>query len=183
MEKMELEKQRWLNPVSIFSFFLLFLAACTTPPASAPATVTPTPIPLPSPTPIPPAVTSVPLIPLPVVPTSTPVCVNGLTFASDATIPDGTVVSAGSSLDKQWLVQNSGSCNWDDRYRVRLISGDPLGAAAEQSLYPARAGSQATLRIVFTAPADAGDYVSEWQAFDFNGIPFGDTFFIKITVQ
>ncbi len=176
---MDMEKHRMLISLSIFSFILLALAACT----ASTATTSPTPIALPSPTPIPPEVTSVTLIPVPVIPTSTPVCVNGLAFVNDATIPDGTSVSPGSSLDKQWLVQNSGSCNWDDRYRVRLVSGDLLGAAAEQSLYPARAGAQATLRILFTAPADAGDYVSEWQAFDFNGIPFGDTFFIKITVQ
>ena len=75
-------------------------------------------------------------------------------------------MAPGSTLDKQWLVQNSGDCNWDARYRLRLISGDALGAATEQALYPARAGTQATLRILFTAPQEAGDYVSEWQAFD-----------------
>ena len=105
--------------------------------------------------------------------TSTPVCQDNLQFISDVTIPDGTVVVPGSTLDKQWLVQNSGNCNWDERYRLRLISGDPLGASPEQALYPARAGTQANLRILFSAPQDAGEYVSEWQAFDANGIPFG----------
>jgi hypothetical protein len=99
------------------------------------------------------------------------------------TIPDYTVVAPGSSLDKQWLVQNSGSCNWDSRYRLRLISGDPLGASPEQALYPARAGMQATLRILFTAPQETGEYVSEWQAFDPNEIPFGESFVIKIIVS
>jgi hypothetical protein len=42
---------------------------------------------------------------------------------------------------------------------------------------------QATLRIVFTTPVDAGDYISEWQAFDAKGIPFGESFFVKIVVQ
>ena len=101
----------------------------------------------------------------------------------DATIPDGTIVAPGSSLDKQWLVQNSGTCNWDTRYRLRLISGDALGASLEQALYPARAGTQANLRILFIAPQESGEYVSEWQAFDANGIPFGESFFIKVVVQ
>ena len=92
-------------------------------------------------------------------------------------------MAPGKLLDKQWLVQNNGDCNWDARYRLRLISGDALGASPEQALYPARAGSQANLRILFTAPQEAGDYVSEWQAFDANGIPFGESFFIKIVVQ
>jgi len=99
------------------------------------------------------------------------------------TIPDGTVVAPGSILDKQWLVQNSGDCNWDTHYRLRFISGDALGAATEQALYPARAGTQATLRILFTAPQETGAYISEWQAFNTNGISFGESFFIKIEVQ
>jgi hypothetical protein len=86
-------------------------------------------------------------------------------------------------LDKQWLVQNSGDCNWDGNYRLRLISGDALGASTEQALYPARAGTQATLRILFTAPQKVGGYISEWQAFNAHGIAFGASFFIKIEVQ
>jgi len=116
-------------------------------------------------------------------PTPTIVCTDNLGFIEDVTIPDNSVVVPGKSLDKQWLVQNSGDCNWDARYRLRLISGDALGAPTEQALFPARAGTQATIQILFTAPQEAGNYVSEWQVFDANGIPFGDSFFIKIVVQ
>ena len=115
--------------------------------------------------------------------TSTPTCEDGLTFIDDVTVPDFSLIATGSLLDKQWLVQNSGSCNWDNRYRLRMVNGNALGAPLEQSLYPARAGMQATLRIVFIAPMVQGEYYSEWQAFNSQGIPFGDTFFIKIIVQ
>ena len=144
---------------------------------------TPAPAPLPSSTSTTelPTVTSV-VIPPPE-PTPTPRCTDNLFFIDDATIPDKTIVTPGSTLDKQWLVQNNGTCNWDSRYRLRLVSGDALGASPEQALYPARAGAQATLRVLFIAPQEAGDYVSEWQAFDANGIPFGDSFVIKIVVQ
>jgi hypothetical protein len=93
------------------------------------------------------------------------------------------VEAPGITLDKQWLVQNSGDCNWNASYRLRLISGNALGASTEQALYPARAGTQATLRILFTAPQEAGEYISEWQVSDANGIAFGESFFIKIEVQ
>jgi len=119
----------------------------------------------------------------PVVLTPTITCIDGLAFVDDLTIPDYTLVAPGSMLDKQWLVQNSGSCNWDGRYRLRLVGGDALGAFPEQALYPARAGMQATLRIVFTAPLEAGEYFSEWQAFDARGISFGESFLIRIIVQ
>jgi hypothetical protein len=86
-------------------------------------------------------------------------------------------------MDKRWLVQNSGSCNWEYRYRLRFINGDALDATLEQALFPARAGMQATLQILFLVPMETGEYISEWQAFDPNGIPFGDPFFMKITLQ
>jgi hypothetical protein len=127
--------------------------------------------------------TTSPIAALPPLPTQTPVCVDNLTFVSDATIPDGTIFASGSPLDKQWLVQNSGSCNWDSRYRLRMITGDAMGATIEQAIYPARAGTQVLVRIQFNAPEEAGEYISEWQAFDADGIPFGDSFYIKITVQ
>ncbi len=133
-------------------------------------------------TPIPTLLISLTTTP-PVVLTSTPACEDGLTFITDVTIPDFSVIAPGIALDKQWLVQNSGSCNWDDRYRLRMVDGNGLGASLEQSLYPARAGMQVTLRIAFVAPNDPGEYFSEWQAFNSQGIPFGQTFFIKIIVQ
>ena len=55
--------------------------------------------------------------------------------------------------------------------------------APEQALYPARAGGQATLRITFTAPLDAGTYQSAWQAFNPDGAAFGDAIFMTINVS
>ncbi len=127
--------------------------------------------------------TNTPTVILPLAPTPTPICSTNLTFIKDITIPDGTQVSPGTIMDKQWLVQNSGDCNWDANYRLRLISGEALGASAEQALFPARPGTQATLRILFKAPQDVGQYISEWQAFDPNGIAFGESFYIKFQVQ
>ena len=144
---------------------------------------TPLPTPLSSPTSNPEQHTATPTTILPVAPTPTSICTNNLVFIRDVTIPDGSAESPGSTLDKQWLVQNSGDCNWNASYRLRLISGNALGASSEQALYPARADTQATLRILFTAPQEAGEYISEWQAFDENGIAFGKSFFIKIEVQ
>jgi hypothetical protein len=109
-------------------------------------------------------------------------CVNDLTFISDVTIPDNTFVTYGSNVDKQWLVQNSGTCNWDASYRLRHLGGAVLGAAEEVMLYPARAGTQATIQIIFTAPFTDGVYESAWQAYDPNGNPFGQAIYIRITV-
>jgi hypothetical protein len=105
-----------------------------------------------------------------------------LAFLEDITIPDGTVVSPGEVLDKRWLVENNGSCNWNAGFGLQLIAGPEMGAHSEQALFPARSGSQAEIAIVFTAPVEPGSYRSAWQAQDAQGVLFGDPIFIEIVV-
>ncbi len=112
----------------------------------------------------------------------TPQCRPQLRYLEDLTIPDGSLVQPGERLDKRWAVENAGDCNWDFAYSLRLIAGPPLGAPETQPLYPARAGASAVIRILFTAPQDAGVYRSAWQAFDPQGRPFGDPIFIEVQV-
>jgi hypothetical protein len=153
---------------------LVLLPACSQPPAVG---LYLPPTPAVNATPPSPPTASLPA------PTAALECSNDLTGLSDLTLPDGTLVAAGSTLDKQWLVQNSGSCDWDAAYRLRFVSGDVMGAASDQPLYPARAGHQAVIRIVFTAPTDPGNYLSVWQAVGPDGTPFGEVIYIKVTVQ
>ena len=172
-----------LSPVLILLTSLIFVQACapqTTPTPFRPPTQLPsTPI-IPTVTPSPIIFTAVPTATL--TPTSTGPCSNNLSFIEDVTIPDDTVVSAGAVMDKQWLVLNSGTCNWDSAYRLKWIGGETFGAVEEQFLFPARAGTQATLQIVFTAPTVEGIYESAWQAYGPDGSAFGDTVFMKIAV-
>jgi len=124
-------------------------------------------------------------IPLPtIIPTINPKdCVNNLTFVDDVTIPDNTNVTYGSTIDKRWLVTNSGNCNWNSDYHLMHVSGAALGASQESiALYPARANTQATIQITFTAPFTDGTYESAWQAFDPNGLPFGDPIYVRVIV-
>lgn len=162
---------------------LFLVAACSpqTPPTPfrPPTAVPPTPIP-PTPTPIPVTVT----------PASTPTptpdagpCTNELTFLDDLTVEDGTTFAPSATIDKQWLVQNDGTCDWDASYKLKWVGGFTLGAAEVQPLFPARAGVQVTLRIVFTAPAEPGTYQTTWQAVDSNGNLFGETVYMEIVVQ
>jgi hypothetical protein len=99
------------------------------------------------------------------------------------TIPDGTSVTPGEPVDKQWLVTNAGTCDWDAGYRLKLISGDAMSAPGEQALYPARAGTQATLRIAFTAPQDPGNHQGAWQAFAPDGTAFGQAVYVQVNVS
>jgi hypothetical protein len=109
-------------------------------------------------------------------------CDNQLQFLTDLSIPDGTQVTPGFQLDKQWQVKNTGSCNWGDGYTLRLIAGPEMGAVSPQSLIPARSGSEAVINIQFTAPGEPDRYRSAWQAFSPDGQPFGADIFIEIMV-
>jgi hypothetical protein len=138
----------------------------TSPPQQASVTPTPTR-----------QVTETPL------PTATSSCSNNLTLLEAVSIPDGTVVHPGERVDKRWLVQNSGSCNWDERYRLKSIIGTDLNTSTELALYPMRSGVKVDLRIVFTAPTEPGSYQNSWQAYDPQGQPFGDLLSIQIIVD
>ena len=182
-----------LFPKIVSAFILILLGTL---PACAP-TATPTffrpPSGLASPTPLPP--TLAPAAPSPIIfptdtpsptlepPTPLPPCTDNLSWLADVTYPDDTTVQPGQSIDKQWSVQNSGTCDWDARYTLRNINGETLGAPAEIPLYPARAGAQVILRIVFLAPSAAGTYRSEWQAINPDGEAFGDSVYIQLIVS
>ena len=92
-------------------------------------------------------------------------------------------VVPGQLIEKSWQVSNSGTCNWDERYKLTHIGGDAMGAAASLPLYPARAGAEATISIVFTAPQAAGTYESQWQAVNADGVPFGSAFYMQVAVS
>jgi hypothetical protein len=113
----------------------------------------------------------------------TPQCTDNLRFITDLTVPDGTQVAPGSPVDKQWQVENNGTCNWDSSYRLKFIAGADLGAPLVQALYPARSGTQPTIRLTFIAPAEPGTYRSAWQAYSPQDEPFGDPIFVEIVVQ
>lgn len=173
-----------LNRLLFLPPILAFVVACSPP-------TTPTPFRPPTqlpPTQLLPTTTPLPTITIPLIestatspPTEGP-CSNELTFLDDLTVEDGTTFSPGAAIDKKWLVQNDGSCDWDESYKLKWVGGYTLGVSEEQTLFPARAGIQATLEIVFTAPTEPGTYQSTWQAMDPEGNLFGDTVFMEIVV-
>jgi hypothetical protein len=133
---------------------------------------------------LPPPATATPLVLIPTArPTPAIACVDKLTFVNDQTIPDGTQVAPNSTLDKRWEVENSGTCNWDESYHLRLTGGPGMGANPVQPLFPARSGSLAVIRIVMTAPEKPGSYRSAWQAYNPADEAFGDPFYIDIVVK
>ncbi len=115
-------------------------------------------------------------------PSPTPACADHLIWIEDVTVPDDSIFYVGQPIIKQWRVQNAGTCNWDSRYRLRLVGGDALGAPVEMGLFPAKAGSQVILQIDFTAPFEPNTYRSAWQAYNPDGQPFGEAIYMQVIV-
>jgi hypothetical protein len=121
--------------------------------------------------------------PDPELPSPTPACIDALKFIEDVTIPDGTIVSPGQSIDKQWRVQNDGTCDWGSGYQLKLVTGEPLGVPAEMALFPARAGAETVIQMTLTAPQEPGTYHTAWQAYTPDNIPFEQAIYVEIIVQ
>jgi hypothetical protein len=170
----------WANAVrTIFWIFLLFLiTGCQS--------GSPTPLPTEAAHFVPPTSNPAQQLSSGSAPTPLPTrqanCENLLEFIDDLTIPDGTEVLPGEKIIKQWLIKNTGSCNWNSSYSLQLISGLALGAEKVQGLYPARQSTKAILEIRFSAPDNPGRYNSWWQAYDQDGTRFGDPFYVEISV-
>jgi hypothetical protein len=180
-------KTRFPLNANLFLFLLALTLASACSPATAPAPFIPptnqAPLIEPNLIIVPTQATvQVQVIPLPtIIPTiDQSNCVNNLSFIEDLTIPDNSFVPFGSSIDKQWRIENNGTCNWNAEYRLRHVGGAVLGAPEEIALFPARSGTQATIQITFTAPFEEGVYESAWQAFDPNGFPFGDPIYMRV---
>ena len=115
-------------------------------------------------------------------PTQLANCTNDLDFIEDLSIPDGTQLSPSKAVVKEWKVRNSGTCNWNADYSVRLTSGDDFGVTPMLALVPARYGTEAVISIAFTTPAEPGRYSATWRAHGPDGQPFGEWFTIEIAV-
>lgn len=191
-----LEKSRFASPgkvraiVFVSVFFLILLEACTFQPSRSdpqsedlPVFVAPTIIVIQ-------LVTGQTVLPTAFNPTAAPTssinppdCIDDLTFIDDLSYTDGTTVTHSSIMQKQWLVQNTGTCTWTSGYTVRKIGGSEMSANPSQALTSAVPASQVTIAITFIAPTQPGEYTSKWQAFNPGGQSFGQYFTIDITVS
>jgi hypothetical protein len=107
---------------------------------------------------------------------------DNLTYVSDVTVPDGTVMLPGQQFVKTWAVDNTGSCPWTTDYQLVLVKGDPMGGTTAPLTAQVAAGTTADLSVGLTAPAAPGNYTSSWRLRNAAGVYFGDVITVVITV-
>jgi len=112
---------------------------------------------------------------------------NNSAYIADVTIPDGTVLSPGEDFDKIWRVQNTGTCTWDDGYKLVFIAGDraldPVSFEITRTEDFVDAGETADLGVDLTAPIAEGSYAATWKMQTDAGVFFGTPLTVVIEVQ
>lgn len=109
-------------------------------------------------------------------------------FVKDVSIPDGTVLSPGSSFVKTWRLKNKGTCSWTSAYSLIFVSGHqmsgPVSAPLPGNVNP---GETIDISVTLTAPATEGQYIGYWMLQNASGVNFGygdqanKAFYVDIT--
>jgi len=110
-------------------------------------------------------------------------------FEADVTIPDGSVVKGGETLQKIWKIRNTGSCPWDEGYTLVHIGGSIESNNFQpenyefQSKDTVESGEAINLAITFNAPCKAGKYEAHWRMQTDAGYYFGTLLSMYIEVK
>jgi hypothetical protein len=125
----------------------------------------------------------------PIAPTAAPVVVvsssicDASSFLDDVTIPDGTEFSPGTSFDKTWEFENTGTCTWSTSYKLVFVSGEDMegsSTALSESVSP---GEDTEITVSLVAPEDEGTYTGYWRMRNADRTMFGESAYVQIVVD
>ena len=96
------------------------------------------------------------------------------------TVPDGTIVRPGATVEETWWLKNSGSSTWGEGYALVRVGGTWPGAPDRVLLPPLPPKGEAPVSVQFPVPPTPGTLRSEWRAFNAQGNPFGDLLWVTV---
>jgi hypothetical protein len=112
---------------------------------------------------------------------------NNSVYIADVTYPDNTEIKPGVDFKKIWRVQNSGTCTWDEGYKLAFVGGDkaldPVSFEFKQSDDFVSGGATADVGVNLTAPLKEGTYTATWQMQSDTGVYFGTPLTVVIVVK
>ena len=113
-------------------------------------------------------------------------CHNSI-YIADVTIPDESVLKPGEDFDKIWRIQNTGTCTWDDGYKLVFVAGDkaldPVNYEIKDTEDFVEAGETVDMGVDLTAPNAEGKYSATWRMQTDNGVFFGTPLTVVINVK
>ncbi len=84
-------------------------------------------------------------------------------FVADATIPDNTVMVAGTPFKKIWQIRNDGTTAWGEGYELAFFADEPLGVRRSVPLPEAQPGEVKLVAVDMIAPTTPGIHRSTWK--------------------
>lgn len=109
---------------------------------------------------------------------------DSLEFVEDVTIPDDTSMAPGQDFVKTWRVRNAGSCPWGAGYGLVYANySNEMSGQPQPLTEVVQPGQEVEVSVQFTAPNEAGNYLSAWQMANPAGVTFEDIIFVRIIVQ
>ncbi len=113
-------------------------------------------------------------------------CNNNI-YIADVTYPDNSEIRPGINFEKIWRVQNTGTCTWDDGYKLVFIGGDraidPVDFEFNRSADFVSGGETADIGVDLTAPLAEGTYTGTWRMQSDTGVFFGTPLTVVIVVK
>jgi hypothetical protein len=113
-------------------------------------------------------------------------CNNNI-YIADVTYPDNSEIKPGINFEKIWRVQNTGTCTWDDGYKLVFIGGDraidPVDFEFTRSADFVSGGETADIGVDLTAPLADGTYQGTWRMQSDTGVFFGTPLTVVIVVK
>lgn len=113
-------------------------------------------------------------------------CNNNI-YIADVTYPDNSEIKPGINFEKIWRVQNTGTCTWDDGYKLVFIGGDraldPVDFAFTRSADFVSGGETADIGVDLTSPLAEGTYTGTWRMQSDTGVFFGTPLTVVIVVK
>jgi hypothetical protein len=100
-------------------------------------------------------------------------CIDRAAFVADVTVPDHTVIPAGTKFIKTWRLKNAGTCTWTKQYTL-VVYGKSSDTEADWIALPQNVEPQQTVDLSIELPAPAVEGVARWEAVLKN--EFGDSF-------
>jgi len=108
-------------------------------------------------------------------------CIDAMAFIADLTIPDGTKMPVDTPFSKGWLVENVGSCTWDETYAIAYAYGNNEMDGEMTSLSnQVNPGEQYEMYVELRAPSEPGEYAGFWGLLNEGGVSFGEMLWVAI---
>jgi hypothetical protein len=107
-------------------------------------------------------------------------------FVADLSLPDGSVVAAGSVVTKSWSVKNVGTAQWPEGVHLMCVGGQLVPATEEKKPFAsvplAMPGMTVEVSARVAVPKEAGRYTGYYRLATADGKRFGHRVWLDVLV-